>query len=291
MVSAKNQKVTSSLCERAMLVTLKVSMWTGRKKNKKVTSEVCSMNGASYDAGSWITYVIPPKALENILSKNQRCRSMFHSLTLPWGDGGVRILASALYLDYRGKMKLCIEEYQEVVEEFLVDFPRLTAEAQARLGKLAYDIRIPSVDEIRDKFAIRLGMSPIAESNDFRVQMDVEDLEEVKSQAEETLQNALDNTIKHLWTQFGEMIGKIADTMGKPDKIFRDSIIGNLKTFTELMPKLNLSDNPDLEAIRIEAVQKLSDLDPEDLRAIKSKRQRAAKDAADLLAKISQYAA
>ena len=247
------------------------------------------MNGAADDAGSWITYAFPTKALSNINGANIRCRDMFYRLTMPWGNNGERVLPSALYLDYRGKMKACVEECEEAVEEFFREFPRLCSEAQGRLGKLGYDIRIPSADELRGKFAVRMGMSPIASSNDFRVQMDVEDLEEIKSLAEETLLHALDSVVKHLWAQLEDMIGKIANTMGTPDKVFRDSIIGNLKSFVELMPKLNLGDDSDLEAIRLEAIQKLSELDPEDLRAIKSKRQRAAKDAADLLAKISQY--
>ncbi len=43
------------LNERAMLVTLNISCWEGRKKNKRVENDVARDNRAASDVGSWWT--------------------------------------------------------------------------------------------------------------------------------------------------------------------------------------------------------------------------------------------
>ena len=57
------------LHERAMLVKLNISQWTGRKKDKKITRETNSFYGASPTSGYYSKSLIEKDAVKSILYK------------------------------------------------------------------------------------------------------------------------------------------------------------------------------------------------------------------------------
>ena len=77
--------------------------------------------------------------------------------------------------------------------------------------------------------------------------------------------------------------------MGQPKKIFRNSLISNLKDFCELIPKLNLTNDSKLEEFRKDITQKLTTLRPDNLRDSKAERKTAHKAAKDILKKMKDY--
>jgi hypothetical protein len=77
--------------------------------------------------------------------------------------------------------------------------------------------------------------------------------------------------------------------MRQPKKIFRDSLIENLSNFCELIPKMNLTQDNNLEELRKEAVKKLAELKPIDLRESRKDRRKAHKSAKEIMEKIKGY--
>jgi hypothetical protein len=281
----------AKLNEKAMLVHLRVSMWTGSKKDSRVSSKVCHEYEAEQDAGSWWTYFIPKKELKEVQSAANRLRNEWKRKTLPWMDEGVRIIPSELFLDYSTRMREAMERYNQEVENFLDRYPTIIANMPSRLKGLLDNKNMPTVTEVRMKFGARMGISPIPDATDFRVDLGEEEMMEIRKQSEETMREMASKAMGSVWKQLTDMVAKIEATLSDPDKKFKDSLLGNLIDLCIQLPKLNLVEDQNLEEVRKEAINKLCVLakDMEELRKNKVERKAAAKTAKELMEKMSAY--
>ena len=280
---------TNRLSERAMLIHMSGHQWTGRKKDKAVTQNVCTLENADKDAGAWWTYLVPPKELQPINSAWGRCYRRFTELTLPWMDGGMRILPSAMYMEFRAEMQKLTIAYDEAVDEFIKRWPDIVQHSSKRLGKLGSGHRMPTTAELKGKFYIGQDILPVPEITDFRVELADEEAETIRTQVVSGIQAGITRSTTDLYARLSDLVVDVAETMNQPDKKFRNTIITKLKKFCEMMPKYNITDNAELNKLKDEVMAKLAALDPEDLREIPNHRKKAGKDAKDILAKISDY--
>lgn len=275
---------TIKLSKRAMLIHLSGHQWTGRKKDKRVSKDVCVRVNADADAGAWWTYLVPQKELKPINTAWGRVYRLFCDLTLPWLDGGLRILPSDMYFTFREKMKTPIADYNKAVESFLKRWPEIVIKAPKRLGKLATNLQLPNVAELRAKFYINQDILPVPEVSDFRI-----DNDEASKQVESSIKSGMVKATRELYERLDKLVGNIAEVMSKPDKKFRNSIIRNLKDFCVTIPKYNVMNIPELETLSHDIMKKLTNLDPEDLREIPRNRKKAGAEAKALLVKIRSY--
>jgi len=279
----------NSLSEKAMLVSVSFSFWTGKTKDKKVTDEVLITKNSEKDAGAWLTNLVSRNDLKPIESARGRVRETHYKYSLPWKDGGLRILPSAMFMKYSEEMRKAIAEHDKAVASFLRHYPEIIAHAKKRLGDLLQGKRLPEACEIKHKFNITQDILPIPEVGDFRCQLSDDQADDIRKKVAASIESMTEKAVAHIWERFTEFIEKIEKTMKQPKKIFRDSLISNLKDFCELIPKMNLTDDNNLEALRKEATKKLAELKPIDLRESKADRKKAHKSAKEIMNKIKGY--
>ena len=277
------------LSERAMLVRLSGHQWTGQKKDKMATHSSCVANQAKEDAISVIVNLMPPSELKPVTSAWGRVYRKFHELTLPMYDGGLRVLPSAMYMSFRSEMQELTRAYHDAVDVLIKRWPEIIKASPDRLGKLASNHRLPSAADLKSRFWIGQDILPMPEISDFRLDMPDEVAEDVMAEIARGINAGTANSTIELYSRLSDLVGEVAETMGQPDKKFRDTIITKLKKFCDVIPKYNITDNAELNKVRDEVVAKLAGLDPEDLREIPNHRKKAGKDAKDILAKISGY--
>lgn len=280
---------TNLLSEKAMLVNLQISMWGGKTRDRSVTNEVLLQKEAESDSGEWITNLVPKDLIKKIDNASSRIRTTHAKWTLPWLDGGIRILPAATFLKYGEEMRKAEAIFQAEVEEFLAKYPSICAAAQKRLGKLIQNKYMPTVDEIRGRFSVRFDILPAPSVSDFRVQMGDAQAEEVKQKIQQSIQSTAKVAMEELWRRLGTLVNKVQEKLADPDKKFKDSLIENLTEFCNELPNMNLTDDTELEAIRQEVLYNLSSLDPDDLRENKQNRKDAADAAQEILDKMKTF--
>lgn len=279
----------NNLNERAMLVGIKFSQWTGRTMDKRVSAEVRKRKHAEDDTGSWWTYLAPKKALQKINTAYCRCGVIHMKMTLPWTDGGMRILPSAMFMEYRTEMNKGIEVFREEVEAFLKEYPAIRQRAAERLGDLADGKNLPTVNDIRGKFRVVQSMVPLPTTADFRVDLSAKDLKEVKEQITKTLTDATGRAMGSLWERLAEMVSKMETTLKDSDKKFTRATIRSLEKFCKQIPKMNITEDKKLESIRKEVLEHLKSMDAGEIREDAGKRTSAAKTATKLSKKIGSF--
>lgn len=280
----------SQIHNKAMLATLTCSQWSARKLDKKVSKEIEQTHQAQ-DAGRFNKLLISSAALKPIANLVSKIRSYHESVTLPWMDDGKRMLPAKLFLEYTKQMRDMKAEFDRLVDEFVQNYPTLIKEARLKLGTMYDPGEYPSPDVIRGKFDMSVRFEPVPDAQDFRVDINDEDVQAIRADITRNIHNQQGEALQHCWERLREVVSKIEERLSDPDAIFRDSLIENARTLVKILPALNLLDDPGLESARVSVEHRLCMISPQRLRDDKAVRAQTAQAAREILGRMQQYAA
>jgi hypothetical protein len=272
--------MNSPLKDSAMLIALNISQWTARKHDRTATQEVDEAHGAK-DAGRYNKLLISKAALDPMSKIEGAARDYHYSMTLPWGNNGERILPASLFLDYTQKMNGFKAQFNAAVQVFVAQYPELVQAARVRLGTLYNPKDYPDVSSIAAKFDFAMPVTPIPDAADFRVALNSEYVEAIKRDLTDRHARQQQEAVKHVWVRVREVVGKIHETCSKEKPRIFDSMIDNARQLIEVLPALNLTNDPDLARIAQE-MQALV-VSPDALRNSAVKRQSVAASADQIL--------
>ena len=276
-----------SLKEKAMLVTLNISQWTARKLDKTATKEVAENHKSDINMGRYHKNLLAKEAMENIQKIVGAARQFHYENSMPWNDCGQRLLPSKNYLNYIGKIRQFKEEFTAEVEALTSNYCSLIQEARLRLNGLFNYNDYPA--SIQGKFCFTADIDPIPNANDFRVEISENETARIRTEIEDKLKENTHKAMRDLWERTYTCVARMSERLGDPEAIFRNTLIGNLKTLCELLPRLNVTDDPELEKFRVEIEQKLAGVNPDALRDNKGKRLETAAKAHEIMNRMSGY--
>lgn len=255
-----------NLNDRALLVQLSISQWTARKYDKRITKEVAHSNNTSVDAGRYNKSLLPMNDyLDRVHKKSTHIRNKFYDNTLPWGLEGTMMLPSANYLNFMTEFRREKNEWQILVRDFVDNYDALKEQAQRFLNGLYNESDYPLRHEVASKFNIDMAVFPVP-SSDFRVSIASDELTAIQKDVERRVTEAQGKAMQDVWQRLYDRVKHMADKLADPKSIFRDSMIENAREICALLPRLNFMDDPDLEALRQEVEQGISNHHPDALR-------------------------
>lgn len=281
--------MTMKLNDRALLVSLSISQWTARKLDKKATKEVADINRASTSAGRYNKSLLPLNdLLANVHQKTGLIREKFAKNTLPWGIDGTRILPSANYLPFMQDFRKEKGEWQYLVQNFLDNYDTLVDEAKRWLGDLYDEKDYPARDKIVEKFNMDMAILPVP-TNDFRVELSSDELTRLQEEMEGRMATVQQEAMMDAWGRLYKHVQHIAEKLADPKGIFRDSMVENAQETCDLLTRLNIADDPNLEAMRREVEAKLISHHPDSLRTDPDLRQDTAEEARKIMDAMSVF--
>ena len=280
----------SKLSERAMLVSLHRGIWMGKKQDKRVTAQAEAANNCQGDAGVFTKYLVGKELIGKVAKASAALYTFHIQNTLPWADGGTRILTVDNYDKYCEGVRKLIEEARAAAAEFVKIYPDLYREAAVRLGDMFNADEYPDVEKIESKFYAEYNVWPLPEQGDFRSNLSQGDVEGIKSRMEQQVQDTVKEAVKSLWDRMQKVVKHAHEKLADPESKFHNSLVENIAEECDLLARLNLTGDADLEAVRVETKKLLAGLNPQDLRDDPGTRTQAAADAKGLLAKMAGYA-
>lgn len=230
------------LKEKVMIINLNIGQWSARKYDKNVSREVEQSHNAN-DAGRFNKLLIANEALKEIGKISNSARTYHYFNTLPWGDNGDRILPAANYFPYLAEMSKFKNDFENKVSEFIARYPDLKQDAKIRLGTMFNENDYPFTDDVQRKFSFRFSFMPVSDATDLRVQINDEEINRIKSDIEETVKTRISFAESEFIERIKETVSHYANTLKEPDKIFRDSLVGNIEQLIEISPLLNFTKN------------------------------------------------
>ncbi len=297
---------TTSLSSTAMLCSVSISAWSGYKYDRETSDKIAELHGATKDSGRFNKRLFPRKALEEITKVVGQARRDHEFITLPWSDNGFRVLPAAAYMDHTNAMRLRQAEFNAAVSRLVDGFEDLVR-GQSRLGTLfkvddypgmlddAGTLRFASPDELRARFAFETRVLPLPDANDFRVSLGDEDRERIKRQIAQSIQASLRVGTRELWQRLYKSVSHMSARMteynaaedGKKPRLY-DSMITNIVDIVDVLPKLNIAGDTELDRMAGEIRTSLL-VDPTELRKSESMRTDAAKAATDIAQRMAAY--
>lgn len=290
----------STLSERAMLATLHAGSWGGSMADKEVTEEVNASYKAEKDAGRYSKQLIARKFLTHVSSKVGLAQRTHKILTLPWEDGGTRILSTSGYFGYVEAMRLQRLTIEAAAKGFVADFPTYVAEAQTRLGTMFNPDDYPDAESVRKKFYIDVEIKPVPEAADFRAKLSDASVKAIVKDIEKRSAQRLEQAMNDVFLRVADVTGKMVERLRsyEPSKEgekssgrFRDSLVTNIKELADLLPGLNITADPRLDQLQQQLLDDLVEHSPEVLRSDAKVRKRVSDKAERILKKVNSFLA
>jgi hypothetical protein len=275
-----------SISNKALLVNLSIRQWIGRKKDRQAAETVETSHKTDRNIGNFNKKLLPgAKELQEISRVSGAIRVWYYEQTLPWTNEGQRILASKNYMDFTTQFRQKRAEFDKAVAEFYYRYPKLKQEAQNNLGELYHESEYPDLSVLQDMFDCRIDFTPVPEVQDFRVELS----DSEKQNFLDNMRKAETEALKDCWTRLKTVVAKAADKLSAPGAIFRDSLLENVQDICMLLPKLNVTDDPNLEAMRKEVDNIISKIQPDSCRENDQVRNEAAAKLQESLDRMSVF--
>lgn len=284
---------TNFLAEKAVVACLKISNYTGRVIDKKVTDEVNEERLASKDAGRFNKLILPKYAFRDVLYELRAARDRHNQLTMPWGNhDGSRLLPNMLYTDYCVEFSARKEAYFTAVDHFVKNYPKYKEDAKKKqLGKMFRDEDYATNDEIRNRFGWKQWFEPVS-SNDYRGTLSKEQQEDLTTQANQRVVEHFGTAVKDPVKRIIEVVGKMAKKLSeyKPateddgaENTFRNTLVTNIQELVPLLEAFNLNGDKQVTELTARIAKELCKHEPDLLREDDKVRKTVAKSAEDIL--------
>lgn len=242
-----------SISSASMLVELSISVWTGRKQDKRASDEVVAANNADKGVARVTKSLLGScDELDALQKFASNVRNSHYNSTLPWSDMGPRLLPTAKYFAYHKAMTALQVEFDRMVDAFINAYDLEVAQAQAKLGDLFDVSEYPNAGQLRSKFAFRLNYIPLPDAGDWRLDVGNEALNSLREQYEAHYKKQLEGAMKDIWTRLHDVLATLSRQLsdktedGKTPKIYQ-SVFDRALEVLDLMETCNITDDPNMQ--------------------------------------------
>ena len=288
----------NALGERAMLVSLSVSIWSARKHDARISDKVAAEHGADRSMGRYAKHLIPRELLTAVSAANTALREHHNRNTLAWGDDGTRILPAANYLGYQADQQTLEDAFGRAVRDFVASYPSYVETARTALNGLFDPADYPPPARISEKFAVRRHFLPVAQPDDFRVRLGDVEVAQIRAEIEARNAELVANANRELWQRVQDVTSRLVERLsafavepGTGIRVhpFRDSLIENVRDLLDIMPRLNITGDARIEQVRQDLAQQVARHEPERLRQDPALRAAVIDAAGGILARMEGY--
>ena len=299
MSAATATNLNHSLADRAIIVNLSISQWTAKKTDKKVNRDVARENGCDEHVGNYRKTLVAREAIKKITELAGAIRAEHYRLTLPWRDGGDRVLSATAYFQYSQTMRAKEQELAAVWEEFFREYPQLVADAPALLNGMHDPNDYPAAADIRKKFSFRLEVLPLTVADDFRVNLGDEETARIRKQIQADADAQMTRAMADVWQRMHAVIAAMSERLklytrhanGTVEHTFRDTLVSNITDLLDVLPLLNITNDPNVTAFAQQMRSSLTIYSADRLRDDAFARRDTAARADEILAKMSAFIA
>ena len=271
-----------TLSQKAMLAELTIKGWSGRAQDNEAAAHTAQAYQANVEWMKFTKRLVNKEALKAVKKAENEARKTHKELTLPWNENGQRILPAQAYQDYMTRMAAHRDAHEAAVDAFLAEFDALVEEARKELGGLFNPADYPEAGDLLDKFLFDTELNALDVTGDFRVKMADSEMKALQEQIARRTEARLAGAMHDVYERLHDVVSHMAERLraykpkqgedGKIENPFRDATLNNVRDIVDLLPKLNLTNDPALTALAQEVKQTLLAADAKELRNDDAKR-------------------
>jgi hypothetical protein len=283
----------SELDKKAILIKIVIHRPKLTKKDKNVGREVAITYESDENMGRYTKHLIAKDSFKDVDKTLNKITPYLYSRTTPYLDGGWRLLPTSLYSEVETNLRAMISDSNEKIDNFVNNWEVYCKESCIKLGKLYCQADYPLQPELRSRFGVEVHFAPIPNVNDLRIQIDEDKIEEIKERVRQSKDLAFQKSMDDLFNRIVGVLERLRDRMkaesyvgkeGKEEKprLF-NSIISSIQDLIQVLPDLNITDDPTIERIRQKMELEFMNLDIKELKEDEALRTETAEKADAIL--------
>lgn len=283
---------------RALRVTLTIHAWTNTKSTRKATPVVvAAFNVANERRIKTAKVLIDPKEIKPVTDALRKIHDDHILRTLPWEDGGARILGSSGYMEYQDSQRKLKYDLDRKITLLEANWDALVERSLADLGDLADRANYPAAEELRQRYSADCEMAPIGDAADVRLQVSDEEVARIQKHVEERHARKMEGIMADIERRVKAVAERVYDRLHnyKPavggkraENDFRDSLVTNVRELVDLLPSLNITNSAAIDRLRLDLME-ISRYDAAYLKTDDTTRQKTAAAAKAILDKMGDF--
>lgn len=177
-------------------------------------------------------------------------------MTLPY-EGGYRLLPSPNIMDVQAMVTQVTKRISRAVKEDILDkLDYLKAEMRQAQGTLFKEEHFPQHNDLRQKYGVKFDLTTLPSSDTmgkFVNELGDAKVREYKGQIDKAMQAKLEMSMRDVWSRLYDAIKHLRDRLGEvakgEGKRLSRSVVDDLSELVDLLPKLNITDDVQLNTL------------------------------------------
>ena len=276
------------LCQNACLIRVTVSAWSAREKSPEAGRNAAQAGGADEDyVDSYIRHVAKDHPLKKAVDQKANEVRNWIKDNLSFWNTGVRLCTNLQYDSVMKELRKMKAEFMQTVDDFFVGLPQMEAMAAVKQG--TYSGKFPAKSVLEERFAFEIEVSAIADPNDIRLKhVSASVAKEIEECTRSSQAKQVTEVMTRLATKVEATIQNFIGQMGKPKQGYHKTAVENVLELAELIPQLNLTADPEINAIARKIGESFADVSVQELKEDPELREEVTKEATSLLERIKK---
>lgn len=266
----------------AVLISLNIGIWQATRHDRTISEQVTSANEVT-DASMgrfWKSLIPKCDVLDQLHAVRRRARTFHYENTLAWMHEGLAILPTANYESYMAEMRVLRAAFEEAVLALIDEYASIKDEARRSLGKLFNENDYPEAAALKHKYSFDIKVMPMPKSEGLMMLGLSDDEAEaqrdkLENDLRETYARANNRLREELYVRLETLVNKLKD----PEAYVRDDTIKAVRNLSELLPRLNLTNDTQLDSMAAKLQETLKSANAAKVKNDPQERGRIAKDA------------
>ncbi len=245
--------------QRAVLVSLNISIWDARTKDAALGHELARAKNAD-DAcvRVWKSLLPGCETLGKLGSLRSQARRFHYENTFPWQHRGVGLLPVKNISPYTAREQELQERFNGVLPALKEEYESLQDRVCAKLGDAYKATDYPPSGSIIERCRFEIIVSPMPEGGiALPEELGEEERRAIERSARESLESAHLEARKDLRKRLYDVVSDMEEKLGKP-KDLRLASIKHLESMLALLGRLNMDEDEEFEKLRKDAEARLA---------------------------------
>jgi vacuolar-type H+-ATPase subunit H len=282
----------TSIKNTCVLVKVSIGRQGYYVNDKQITNKV-EAEFSTHGRGQWKKRIFKDcPAFKALMSATTDISTELRNRTLAWDDS-YRVCKSAELLPLMADIGDRIRKMDDLANKFVENYHDYVQQDIASSNGMMRPEDYPDSNEIKDKFYAKFKISPIPDSDDFRVMEGIPEeeadklMEQVREDERNRVANAMTEAHKRLYTAVEHMHNRLAEYTGAKGEKLHKSVVNNVKDCVETLRKLNLNGDAELNSMLDQIENKvLPDADIERIKVVPHERQEVVNKVSDIMRKM-----
>jgi hypothetical protein len=242
----------TELHTKAIRIHLLWGYWPPEKEDKVITRDTNKSFGVIGNHGRYVKKLFSPEYMKRLREHTSKTKAYYYHHSLPWEDRVSRLVSTKSLEEVSTELNRAVQKYDDILLETVGD--------EAAYSQAVYDQRIylntawnikdyPSREQFMDKYHAHLDILPLVTTTDLRCDLSDALRKQIVESVERDTEERFRLAMAEVWKRLYEPVKKMAETLADPKAVFRDSLIDNVRDICNVVPELNILDDPTLNAM------------------------------------------